>query len=108
MTTLDQIRAKLDTAHPVVNRNVDGVDIPFTKEEREAWLDEQARLAFADEAGWERLRRERDSLLSGSDWTQVADSQVDMKAWAKYRQALRDLPANTEHPSVVKWPTPPE
>lgn len=42
---------------------------------------------------WDQIRLWRNSELSLSDWTQVADAPVDKKAWAEYRQALRDLPA---------------
>jgi hypothetical protein len=44
------------------------------------------------------LRRLRNVFLRESDWTQFADSPLtaEQKAeWATYRQALRDLPANS-------------
>ena len=50
---------------------------------------------------------ERDSLLSESDWTQVADAPVDKAAWATYRQALRDIPTQTGFPKAVLWPEKP-
>ena len=56
------------------------------------------------------LRRERTERLATSDWTQLADAPLDAElraAWAAYRQALRDLPANTSDPMNVLWPTPP-
>ena len=60
------------------------------------------------------LRRERDILLTESDWTQVGDlvSSGTMTAdklaeWKTYRQSLRDLPANTSDPSSITWPTKP-
>lgn len=52
----------------------------------------------------------RDSLLALSDWTQLADSPLTAtkKAeWATYRQALRDLPANTSDFSNPTYPTEP-
>jgi hypothetical protein len=57
---------------------------------------------------WLILRRDRDRLLSSCDWTQVADAPVDHAAWAVYRQALRDLPDNTEDPRNPVWPSKPE
>lgn len=60
-----------------------------------------------DAEEWSALRVERDALLSNSDWTQVKDAPVDQSAWASYRQALRDLPANTDDPANPVWPTPP-
>jgi hypothetical protein len=46
-----------------------------------------------DEQKWEQIRRWRNAKLVASDWTQIADAPVDKSAWATYRQALRDLPA---------------
>lgn len=56
---------------------------------------------------WINLRGSRDRLLSASDWTQVPDAPIDSQAWATYRQALRDLPANTTDPRNPVWPTRP-
>ena len=54
-------------------------------------------------------RSTRDSLLSDSDWTQVADAPVDATAWATYRQALRDITdhANFPHLDEADWPVKP-
>lgn len=56
---------------------------------------------------WAALRKERNKILALSDWTQVADAPVDQAAWAAYRQALRDLPANTTDPANPVWPSKP-
>lgn len=51
----------------------------------------------------------RDAALSASDWTQLPDVPVrDQQAWARYRQALRDLPEQAGWPESVEWPTPPD
>lgn len=42
---------------------------------------------------WEQIRLWRNAQLIASDWTQVEDAPVNKAAWAQYRQALRDLPA---------------
>ena len=55
----------------------------------------------------EEMRQKRNALLSACDWTQVPDAPVDRAAWAEYRQALRDLPANTTDPRNPNWPTTP-
>ena len=63
------------------------------------------------------LREERFRLLLECDWTQGVDVPNSIKtAWQTYRQALRDLPANST-PSLdsnfdldfssVTWPTKP-
>lgn len=56
------------------------------------------------------LRDQRDYELSRSDWTQSPDSPLtDAKKeeWRTYRQALRDLPANTTDPANPIWPIQP-
>jgi len=58
---------------------------------------------------WARLRASRNARLTQCDWTQLPDSPVDSSAWATYRQALRDLPENTEDPEgEIEWPSEPE
>ena len=49
----------------------------------------------------------RDSLLADSDFRMVSDAPWDIDAWATYRQALRDLPADPTWPDV-NFPDPPE
>ncbi len=51
------------------------------------------------------IRADRNARLSACDWTQVADAPVDVAAWATYRQALRDVPAQAGFPLDVAWPT---
>jgi hypothetical protein len=60
------------------------------------------------------VRRLRNMMLAGTDWTQFIDSPLtDEKKveWSTYRQALRDLPSQyideTNIDNVV-FPTPPE
>lgn len=53
----------------------------------------------------EEARAKRDSLLTASDWTQVADAPVDQAAWATYRSLLRDVPQQAGFPDNVTWPT---
>lgn len=102
MSIVDDIRARLDEAHPVIYRQVDDDRFEIVGNEREALLDEWAQTAY-DEA-LARLRERRNALLAASDWTQVNDAPTDAAAWAEYRRALRDLPANTPDPEAVTWP----
>tara|TARA_B100000131_G_C17856221_1_gene508050 strand:+ start:341 stop:691 length:351 start_codon:yes stop_codon:yes gene_type:complete len=59
---------------------------------------------------WDKLRSYRDVLLGRSDWSQGVDSPLSSskkKEWQTYRQALRDIPANTTDPRDPTWPTKP-
>jgi len=69
-----------------------------TAEDREA-----ERLQKAGD----RVRAERDRLLTASDWTQIADAPVVSLEWQSYRQALRDVPQQSGFPDDIEWPTPP-
>ena len=74
----------------------------------------QAKIAELEAAEPLRLLREkRNQLLAQSDWMAVSD-RVMTQAQIDYRQALRDLPANStpaldenEQLTGVNWPTPP-
>lgn len=52
------------------------------------------------------IRVHRNYLLAECDWRVLPDRPVS-QSWLNYRQALRDLPANTVDPSNVTWPTSP-
>jgi hypothetical protein len=51
------------------------------------------------------VRYRRNALLTQSDWTQVADVQVDKAIWAEYRQALRDITLQEGFPFDIIWPS---
>ena len=60
----------------------------------------------------ENLRRERDNLLSKSDWVVIKEreesgSVSNFAEWKKYRQELRDITKTYESLDKVKFPTPP-
>ena len=58
------------------------------------------------------LRTERNTLLEQTDKYIVADSPhatpEKKQEWLDYRQALRDLPSNTEDPANPVWPVAPQ
>jgi hypothetical protein len=60
-----------------------------------------------NEQNWEQIRLWRNAKLAQSDWTQLPDSPVDKTAWATYRQALRDLPAQGGLADDAVFPTAP-
>lgn len=79
-----------------------------TKPDYPCYFDYTAETWVWDDAqSWADLRAKRAKLLQSTDWTQVPDAPVDSQAWATYRQALRDLPDNTEDPRNPVWPTKP-
>jgi len=53
------------------------------------------------------MREQRGEKLKDSDWTQVADAPVDKAVWATYRQALRDVTAQSGFPWTITWPDAP-
>ena len=54
------------------------------------------------------LRNERTHRLAQTDWTQNADvPEATRKAWATYRQALRDITITQQDLNGCEWPTPP-
>ena len=65
------------------------------------------------------LRQERNKRIAETDWTQLKDIDLDIireRNWKNYRQALRDLPSNSNPKldsfgnldlSSVNWPTKP-
>jgi hypothetical protein len=57
-----------------------------------------------DEHLIERMRNERDYLLTASDWTMASDAPTDKTTWAAYRQALRDFPANWQPAETANFP----
>ena len=62
---------------------------------------------LSEDGWWFRLRKYRDELLEASDWAVLPDSPANKTAWETYRQALRDLPANTTDPKNPDIPQKP-
>ena len=59
---------------------------------------------------WNMFREKRNKKLQESDWIVSYSNErgVDVpENWKIYRQALRDLPENTEDPKTPDWPTKP-
>lgn len=81
-----------------------GVIREYTPEEyaRAAAEEAEQRIQIAVER-----RQLRNSILAGTDWTQLPDSTVDKQTWATYRQALRDVPSQPGFPDTIVWPVPP-
>lgn len=83
-----------------------GADLMYREEVVSQTTDTVAQSQAAADA----IRAERDRLLAGSDWTQLADSSLEgssMVIWQSYRQALRDVPQQVSFPEAVEWPEKP-
>ena len=82
--------------------------VSLTAEENAAReLEEQVWADGEPARKWARIRAQRDALLAASDYTQVADAPGDTAAWATYRQALRDVPSQSDVDNIT-WPTEPD
>jgi hypothetical protein len=60
-----------------------------------------------DEQKWEQIKLWRNAQLAASDWTMHTDAPTDKTAWATYRQALRDLPAQGGLADAAEFPNVP-
>jgi hypothetical protein len=68
---------------------------------------EAAYKAQRDTEQAKSVRTTRTQKLADSDWTQIADSTADKAAWATYRTALRNVPAQAGFPWTIVWPDAP-
>ena len=67
----------------------------------------QAEIARLEaEQPWNELRQKRNRLIAETDYLALSDSTLTTEMSA-YRQALRDLPANTTDPANPVWPVKP-
>lgn len=85
---------------------VNGEYIELTAEE----IKEMEDRAAAMDLDFTFTRAQRNALLAGCDWTQIADASLGahtVEEWATYRQELRDLPSKYSKVSEVVWPDDP-
>ena len=67
---------------------------------------EQERIVEEAALPMKNLRAKRNQLLTETDYLALADSTLTDEM-RDYRQALRDLPANTVDPANPVWPVKP-
>lgn len=79
--------------------------VPLTDEEL---TERQVVLSNAVNNQLRSLRFERNRRLAETDYLGLPDLGGFTPEMAAYRQALRDLPANTTDPANPVWPTKPE
>ena len=85
-----------------MNKLVDGELIAMTEEEIAA---DQPTDAWILEKKWMNVRMKRNALLAESDYRALSDLTLT-DDWRTYRQALRDVPAQSD-PDNITWPTEP-
>ena len=86
---------------------INDTKVTFTQEEEDARdAEEAAWAAGANDRAFKLLRKKRNDALAKTDWWASSDLSItqDQK---NYRQALRDLPANTPDPADPTWPVAP-
>ena len=69
-------------------------------------LVDAAAAELVTENAWSDLRTKRTQLLTETDYLALSDVTLS-ENMRSYRQALRDLPANTSDPANPTWPTKP-
>ena len=80
------------------------VDTEQTEPTDQEIQDEMDRQAA--EVPWNELRTKRNQLLAETDYLALSDVTLSTEM-AEYRQALRDLPANTTDPANPVFPNKP-
>jgi len=71
--------------------------------------DDDALAVYQLAEKWKRVRQDRDRLLNETDWivTKAKETSTNIPAaWKTYRQALRDVPSQSD-PDNITWPTKP-
>ena len=69
----------------------------------ETCTDEEKATNIAKQ--WSSIRGHRNEILSDTDWRASSDLTMS-DAWKNYRQALRDVPTQSD-PYNITWPTEP-
>ena len=81
------------------------VETVLTGAEADAW---RAERRGSDEQLFKDLRGTRNQLLAETDYLGLPDLGGFSAEMTAYRQALRDLPANTADPANPVWPEKPQ
>lgn len=110
ITTSDVLLALVpaDVEFSVIGDTYEGiewVDEDYIGPSREVFDAKKTELEAA--VPWTKLRDQRNKLLAETDYLALSDVTMSSEM-TTYRQALRDLPANTTDPANPVWPTKPE
>jgi len=88
----------------ITNGVIDWLSPDITQPTEAEIQSEIARLEA--EQPWKELRQKRNRLIAETDYLALSDVTLTTEM-AAYRQALRDLPANTTDPTNPVWPVKP-
>lgn len=91
---------------------IGAIEVPQRPSQFHYWDHENGewveRVADRIGAAASTVRAARAAMLAKSDWTQGKDIPDSISGpWALYRQALRDITAQTGFPESVVWPVSP-
>lgn len=93
----------MSVTRPLYNATANG-NVEFTEAE---YAEYEASLPQVEVSYQEHLektvRAERDVKLAATDWTASTDVTMTAEMTA-YRQALRDVPAQSGFPNTIDWP----
>jgi len=84
---------------------VNGETIKMTDEEIAAIKASQPTAEEITAQKWVGVRAQRNAMLAETDWRASSDLTLT-DAWKTYRQALRDVPTQSD-PDNITWPTEP-
>ena len=68
--------------------------------------DDEALTAYQTAEKWKNIRKDRNRRLAETDYLALKDNTLSAN-WKTYRQALRDVPSQSD-PDNITWPTKPE
>ena len=83
-----------------MNKYVNGVLVELTDEEVAQIIAEQPTDAEIINRKWVEVRADRNARLAATDWRASSDLTLS-DDWKTYRQALRDLPTQTDAISLA-------
>lgn len=105
------------TEPPAFNHATQNLVESVPVQEDDQWVQSWAVVPASEQEIADRLvaqaefvRQQRNQYLDESDWTQVLDAPIDAterQVWSAYRQALRDVTAQSGFPWTIDWPTAP-
>ena len=92
-----------------ITTNLEGIHYHLKWDGSKIVKDDDALAAYQLAEKWKEVRQDRDRYLNETDWivTKAKETNTNIPAaWKTYRQALRDVPSQSD-PDNITWPTKP-